>query len=206
MQYNQFNYVRFKDSLDISSCVLLAIYCNIKAERKITALTTFDMCFGNFHVYREIFPATFIPFLAFRADTTVQHHFSIGTDVKWGLGFGEGHRSALWHDSALDGVLGGGCGGLTWDSCKLASPFISRRDTFFSTGGSPRWFLFVGFRATSCCDAVGGALSTDWRLVARCKERRSGFFGGAGRVFVSWQLYAADASEFSDTRDWESCK
>lgn len=59
----------------------------------------------------------------------------------------------------------------------------------------------------SCCGAVGGALSTDWRLAARCRESRNGFFGGAGRVFVSWELaYAADASEFSDARDWESCR
>lgn len=136
----------------------------------------------------------------------VQHHFSIGTDVKCALGFGEGHRRALWHDSALEGVLGGGCGGPTWDSWEFAFafPFTSGRDIVFSAGGSPRWFLFVGFRVTSCCGAAGGALSTDWRLAARCRESRSGFFGGAGRVFASWELYTADISEFSDARDWVS--
>lgn len=123
--------------------------------------------------------------------SNVQHHFSICTDAKCAFGFGAGHRNALWHDSALEGVLGGGWGGLRWDSCEFefVSPFISpfADRAFFSMGGSPRWFLFVGFRVVSWC-AIGGALSTDWRLAARCNESRNGFLGGAGRVFVSCKL------------------
>lgn len=127
------------------------------------------------------------------------------TDVKWGLGLGEGHRNALWQDSALDGVLGGGWDALEYDSSVwlFASPFDSARILFSNGDGSLLWFLFIGFFTTSW-SVAGGALSTDWRLAARCKDNRSGFFGGAGRDFDSWELYATDTSEFSDARDWES--
>ena len=127
------------------------------------------------------------------------------TDVKWGLGLGEGHRNALWQDSALEGVLGGGWDALEYGSSVwlFASPFDSARIVFSNGDGSLLWFLFIGFFTTSW-SVAGGALSTDWRLAARCKDNRSGFFGGAGRDFDSWEPHATDTSEFSDVRDWES--